>query len=297
MNTGYSENDSNSTLLAFKLAKAKSVGRKLQQILWYGDLNLKADSLGFSLAYALFLRAERTFASIQTLARLRLVDDAYALVRTMAEKIINAKFILLKGDDAALDYIEYLPYREWIDVLAFMKSDIRVTNFWTEGERNEMRKAHNEVRTAALPDGSQRKRYGRGSDWLEIGLLRRAQLIDDLLSVKFSSQIFLSAQTLYHLTYPKSSAYLHGTWESLARSVVHKEAIPDGDGYVRATIQIQLKDESPGVAIEALSTSIAAALEIILFTAKVIGNQRDLRWARTFISSYCAEEKALKQRL
>ncbi len=58
----------------------------------------------FAIAYVLLLRAERTHASIRTLARLRFGDDAFALVRVMVEKTINAEYILLKGTDVALDY-------------------------------------------------------------------------------------------------------------------------------------------------------------------------------------------------
>jgi hypothetical protein len=53
-------------------------------------------------AHVLFLRAERTLPSIRTLARLRNVDEAFALVRVMVEKVLNAEYILLAGTDAAL---------------------------------------------------------------------------------------------------------------------------------------------------------------------------------------------------
>lgn len=72
---------------------AQELGRKLQQLVWKDMKHMESTGLEFLIAYVLFLRAERTFASIRTLARLGMVDDAFALVRVMIDKIINAEYI------------------------------------------------------------------------------------------------------------------------------------------------------------------------------------------------------------
>src|SRR5579863_1149031 len=111
-----SRRDRDLRMLAIELAAGRKLDRKLQQLLWQDMAHFEADGFEFAISFVLFLRAERTFSSIRTLARLRNVDDAFALVRVMVEKIINAEYILLKGTDTALDYIQYHAFREWRDL-------------------------------------------------------------------------------------------------------------------------------------------------------------------------------------
>lgn len=84
-------------MLEVELAGARKLGRKLQQILWKDMPKFEATGFEFVIAYLLFLRAERTFLSLRTLARLRMVDDAFALVRVMVEKVINAEYIACRN--------------------------------------------------------------------------------------------------------------------------------------------------------------------------------------------------------
>jgi hypothetical protein len=93
--------------LTVELAAAQELGRKLQQLVWKDMKHFESTGFEFLIAYVLFLRAERTFSSIRTLARLGMVDDAFALVRVMIDKVINAEYILVAGTDTALDYMRY----------------------------------------------------------------------------------------------------------------------------------------------------------------------------------------------
>src|SRR2546421_453882 len=94
-------------ILAVEWADGRKFGRKLQQVLRKDMPHFESDGFEFAIAFALVLRAERTFLSVRTLARMRMVDDAFALVRAMVEKIINAEYIFLAGMDAAEDYIQF----------------------------------------------------------------------------------------------------------------------------------------------------------------------------------------------
>lgn len=60
-------------MLDVELCAARKLGRKLQQILWKDMTKFESTGFEFVIAYLLFLRAERTFSSLRTLARLRMV--------------------------------------------------------------------------------------------------------------------------------------------------------------------------------------------------------------------------------
>src|ERR1035441_4757826 len=101
--------------LAVESDASRRLGRKLQRLLWHDMPMVKHTGVEFAISYLLFLRAERTFSSIRTLSRLQLVDDAFALVRVLVEKVINGEYLLLAGTEPALDFIRYYTFREWRD--------------------------------------------------------------------------------------------------------------------------------------------------------------------------------------
>ena len=78
----------------YKAAMHDSVelGRGMQRLLWSKSLDHGTFGFEFAVSYVLFLRAERSLASIRVLVRHGLNDDAMALVRVMVEKIITAEY-------------------------------------------------------------------------------------------------------------------------------------------------------------------------------------------------------------
>ena len=183
-------------MLEFELAAARKLGRKLQQLLWKDMASFEASGFEFVVSYMLFLRAERTFAAIRTLARQRMVDDAFALVRVMVEKVINAEYILLSGTDTALDYMRYQAFREWRDFEEFQKVSPDIAPDYTVEFLERLRNNHDRAKTKTMPDGSTKNRYGRGHDWIEIGLSKRAEVIDEDLRKRFSRRTFKATQIL-----------------------------------------------------------------------------------------------------
>lgn len=180
-----------------------------------------AEEWGFAaaIAYVLFLRAERSYSSIRILARTRMADDAFALVRVMVEKIINGQYILLLGTETALDYIQYQAFREWRDLEELRSVEQNLVPEYSPEALNNLRAAYEAAKTKTAPDGSSKERFGRGHDWIEIGLGKRAEQIDEILRRRLGAKSFKATQVLYHTTYKKSATYLHGTWASVARSL------------------------------------------------------------------------------
>lgn len=283
-------------MLAVELAAARTIGRRLQNLLWKDVRHFGEGGFESAIAYVLFLRAERTFSSVRMLARVRHVDDAFALVRAMVEKVINAEYILLSGTDAALDYIQYSAFREWRDLEEFKGVNPDAAPKYTTEFLEQLRKAHDEAKTRTLSDGSKRSRYGRGHDWIEIGLSKRAEFIDEALMKRFSRS-FKSTQILYHSTYKKSAAYLHGTWASLARSLELDQSnggTNNGD-TIEMSVGIRLKDKNPRIAVEALRTANLAAIATILFISKIFGKEKYLDWIGTFRGLYFENRRRAKE--
>lgn len=284
-------------VLKVELTAARKLGRKLQQLLWKDMPHFEHSGFEFAIAYVLFLRAERTFSSIRTLARLRMVDDALALVRVMAEKVINAEYILLQGTDTALDYIQYHAFRQWRDLQELKLVSPELAPNYTAEFLEKLREAHDQAKMRTCPDGSQKSRFGRGHDWIDIGLSKRAEIIDETLRKRFSMRAFKSTQILYQSTYKKGAVYVHGMWASLARSL---EAGPsnspvDEDGMTEMSFGVRIKDRDLGIAIEALNTANLAAAATVLFIGKVFKKKKYLDWVNDFKGPYMEELRMAKR--
>src|SRR5450631_4284986 len=138
-------------MLAAEMAASRKIGRKIQQILWKKMPTFGTDGFEFIIAFVLFLRAERTFASIRTLTRISRVDDAMALVRVMVEKVINAEFIYLSGTDTALDYIQYLAFRSWRDFEDLKNVSPELAPDYAAEVYNELKAASEKAKFKILP--------------------------------------------------------------------------------------------------------------------------------------------------
>jgi hypothetical protein len=283
-------------MLAAEMAASRRIGRKIQQLLWKKVPTFGADSLEFIIAFVLFLRAERTFASIRALARTNMVDDAMALVRVMVEKVINAEFIYLSGTGTALDYIQYLAFRSWRDFEDLKAVSPELAPDYSAEVYNELKAASEKAKFRILPDGSQKSRFGRGSDWIDIGLPKRAEIIDEALDTRFNMQGSRSTRILYLTAYKKGAGYLHGTWISVARSLESDmdEGTVDNNGMTQVSLGVKLKDRDPRVAREAMNIANLTAMAMLLFIAKAFGQKSDLAWCAKFTLAYKKELRNAK---
>lgn len=285
------------TKLDVELAASRKLGRKLQQLLWKEMPHFESNGFEFAIAYVLLLRAERTHASIRTLARLRFVDDAFALVRVMVEKTINAEYILLKGADVALDYIQFHAYNEWRQLEVLQKESPELAPAYTVAHLEKLRSAHDRAKTKLQPDGTIKQRYGRGHDWLEMGVSKRAEAIDEELRLRISRKSFKATKLLFQSTYNKGAAYLHGEWVSIARSL----KLDGGNGALSSEetaevrIGIRIKDREPRIAADALSAANLIAMSTILFIGLVFHKNSYLKWVDAFKRSHLADLKNLRE--
>jgi hypothetical protein len=157
------------------------LGRALQRLLWTQPIDHRSFGFEFTVSYVLFLRAERTLASIRTLVRSGLMDDAMALVRVMVEKAITAEYILLVGMEPALDFIQFLAFSEWRDYQELQANSPKLARVYTTQQLKELEAAHDRAKTKISPNGSVKMRYGRGHDWTEMLLSKRAEQINLVL--------------------------------------------------------------------------------------------------------------------
>jgi hypothetical protein len=288
-------NTNRERLLNVELAASRRLGRKLQRLLWN---NLKSDDpekpgVEFLVSYLLFLSAERTLSSIRTLARARMVDDAFALVRVLVEKVINGEYIFLIGAEPALDFIRFHAFREWRDLEELREIVPELAPKYTVEIETNLKEAHGRAKIKTFPDGTQKARFGRGADWIEMGLSKRAKSVDEGLKARFSMRQSRSTQILYYTAYKKGAVYLHGTWASLARSIEigGKSDVVDPDGYVEATLGIRVKDGDPGVAAKAVNAANLAAINLLLFLDRMFMRNANLKWVEEFKDQYVLDLK------
>lgn len=217
----------------------------------------------------------------------------------MVEKVINAEYILLAGTDTALDYIQYQAFRGWRDLEEFQEVSPEAAPKYTAESLKQLRSAHDRAKMRMLPDGSQKHRFGKGHDWIDIGLSKRAESVDKALREKFSMRTFKSTRVLYHSTYKKSAGYLHGMFESLVRSLESEqsEGAVDEDGKTEMSIGIRIKDKDPRIAVEALKTANLAAFAMILFVGKIFNKKQYLEWISSFKVAYLENRRRAQGRL
>ena len=60
-------------------------------------------------------KAHLSFKAIRVLCEHLLVGDARAVIRSLAETIINGAYISDVGDEAASDYVDFPAYWNWIE--------------------------------------------------------------------------------------------------------------------------------------------------------------------------------------
>jgi hypothetical protein len=286
-----SNRELNLRMLEVELAAARKLGRILQQVLWKDTGCFEGDGLEFVICQLLFLRAERTFAAIRTLARQRMVDDAFALVRVLVEKVINAEYILLTGTDAALDYMRYYAFRGWNDLEDTQKFTPEIA---PKNIAELLHRLHDDHRRAKAKVTKQS--FNR-HDWIDLSFAKRAQAVDEALQKKFSMRGCKATQILYRATYQDGASYLHGMWASISRSIELGSSIQEldderaDDGMVTRSIGIRIKDKDPRVAAKALNAANLTAISLLLFVGKVFDKRKYLTWVAAFKRQYVTDQR------
>ena len=271
------------------------LGRAIQRILWSKSFDAGSFGFEFAVFYILFLRAERSLASIRVLVRLGLVDDAMALVRVMVEKVITAEYILLMGMEPALDFIQFHAFSEWRTYQEIKQRSPKLTPTFTEQDLKRLKALHDEARARAMPDGSVKNRYGRGHDWTELSLLKRAEKVDALLQERGVSA--LTCMT-FDASYRKSAAYLHASFISIARSLETRrsgrESLSESE-MTELEVGIHLRDSNPRIGVGSLEAAATVAFQMLTFIEGVFKDRRARKWAYAFAEKISARASGQKQ--
>lgn len=278
-------------LLKAEVTASHEISRKLQNLLWKRMPKFQPNGIEFAISYILLLRAERSLASIRALVRAHMVDDAMALVRVMVEKTINAQSIFLAGTGTALDYIQYDAFRRWRDYEELLAIAPELAPKYSAKVQAEIKEAHEKARIIIMPDGSTASRFGRGHDWTELGLSKRALFVDESFDLKFRKRGSRAARILFQTAYKKSAGYLHGNWVSVVRSLESggSDSPVDKNGMTELSLGIRIKDSSPEVASNAMNIANLTGMSILMFLARVYRQKYLLSWASEFVPRYKGE--------
>ena len=258
------------------------LGRALQRLLWSRSLDYGSFGFEFAVSYVLFLRAERTLASIRTLVRLGLVDDVMALVRVMVEKIITAEYILLVGMEPALDFMQFQAFSEWRNYQELLESNPRLAPSYPKEQLERLEAMHDKAKTKVSPDGSIKTRYGRGNDWTELSLSKRADQVDLLMKKR---RFKAYTRMMFDDSYKKSAAYLHSSFLSIARSMEARSGqneTPSNSELRELEVGVRLRDKSPTLGVEALQKANSAAFQMLAFLGDVLEHKKTREWTHVF---------------
>jgi hypothetical protein len=205
-----------------------------------------------------------------------------ALVRVMVEKVITAEYILLIGMEPAWDFIQFHAFSEWRTYQEIKQRSPKHAPTFTKQHLKKIKALHDEAKARVMPDGSVKNRYGRGRDWTELSLLKRAEKVDALLKER---RVPALTSFIFDASYRKSAAYLHASFLSIARSLDGFKSGPDPlsePGMVELEVGIRLRDSEPRVGLYALDAAETVAFQMLTFLAGVFKNQQARKWALAF---------------
>jgi hypothetical protein len=172
-------------------------------------------------------KARVTFEAIQVLCDKSLIDDAFCLVRTLIEGIINGAYVAHKGDEIANDYAEFPDYWSWIEFTQLREVAPETTDQTSQKEVEEMQRKHDAVKGRYI-------KFKRG-EWCADNLFQRALALDTAASRDFNLM-----RALVNLAWRKASVYVHGT----ASSIVSRVQETDSGIAIKRTYT---SEESAGV--------------------------------------------------
>ncbi len=150
-----------------------------------------------------------TFEAIRILSGKGLADDAFALVRVLAECMINAAYVVHETDQLANDYADYPDYRNWVEY-----EDLRAV-------APEMVKdvPAEEVKTTQRKYEAVKDRYKGKRDWCADNLFQRAAKLDAAVQGDFNW-----VRIIVNAPWRKASAYVHSNASSITSRVHESEA-------------------------------------------------------------------------
>jgi hypothetical protein len=197
------------------------------------------DTIFFGLADKNFA----TFRSIQALLEMGLADDAFALVRVLAECTVNAVYICFSdGDEVAKDYRDFPEFFQWVEYQDLLAASPDAVKDVSADEVEAMNKA--------FEAGKSRFQRGRTYDWCAANLFQRATDIDQKVDPNWSL-----LRMVVNSPWRKASAYVHGTANSITSRVKEEKG-----GIV---IHRQVRPEELGSALYAANLIMFALLAFV----------------------------------
>jgi hypothetical protein len=262
------------------------LSRALQRVLWSGSLAKGQVGVEFLVFYVLFLKGERSLASIRTLVNHGLFDDAMALVRVMVEKVITAEYILLMGSEPAMDFVRFYGFSEWRNYQELKERSSMFLPQYTKKELRNLKALHDEAGATVRADGAVVNPYGRGRDWTEVSLSKRAEKVDSLMKERGKA---VTTRTMFDATYKKSANYLHASFISILHSIPSLRSnerpsrkLKTGD----VGIEVHLERSDPHLGVEALESAGLIAVQMLVFIVEVFNDQKTRSWMKRFAQNF-----------
>ncbi len=155
-------------------------------------------------------KARITFEAIQVLCEKSLLDDAFALSRTMIEAVINGAYVAHMGDQVANDYADFPDYWDWVEYSQLIEVEPEMAAGMPPEKIAEMKRKHDAVK----------HRYEKlKGEWCTDNFFRRASKIDAAAGPDFKLM-----RVLVNLPWRKASVYVHGTANSIASRLQETES-------------------------------------------------------------------------
>ncbi len=206
--------------------------------------------------YIFFGLADKNFAtfhSIRVLAEMGLADDAFALVRVLAECTVNAAYVgFSDGDEIPKDYRDFPEFFAWIEYQGLLGVAPEAVKDLTAEEVEEMKKAYEA--------GKARYKKGAKYDWCSANLFQRATDIDKKTGLTL-------LRTVVNSPWRKASAYVHGTAQSITSRVREEK-----EGIV---IHRQVRPEEQAAALYAANLIMFA---LLMFADLRLGQRQAGKW-------------------
>ncbi len=199
-----------------------------------------------------------TFEAIRVLCEKSLIDDAFCLVRTLIEGIINGAYVAHKGDEVAKHYADFPDYWNWIEFTQLREVAPETTDETSREEVEEMERKYDAVK-------DRYEKFRRG-EWCADNLFQRALALDTAASRDFNLM-----RALVNLAWRKASVYVHGT----ASSIVSRVQETDSGVAIKRTFT---KEEAAGV----LFMANMAMFALVALVDMRLGKHHQEQWERLY---------------
>jgi hypothetical protein len=137
-------------------------------------------------------------------------DDAFVLVRALAECTVNAAYVGNTTDEVANDYADFSSFMNWKEFEGMQAVAPESVKDVSAQEIETMRQAFETVRA--------RYESNRPIDWCSKNLFQRAAEIDKAVSMDFNL-----LRSIINSPWRKASAYVHGTASSINSRVKEQD--------------------------------------------------------------------------